>query len=174
MTDGSNMGISVKQALGAVLGDPEEAEGEEITPEQALARINAATPNSYEGGADCMARAVLRLFEQKPIAKTWPTNRRCAWILPSGELISDHQVHEQGIWQRAKGMVDPVTSARWDYVEGPDLFTEAERIATEDEKSAFDGCTGFMWGFAANQARWISGVPIHGNPAIIEVSGSDE
>lgn len=53
------------------------------------------------------------------------------------------------------------------YVES--LWDRARAAAEPNEVAAFDGATGFMAGFAYNQARWILGRPPQPNPAIITI-----
>lgn len=42
-----------------------------------------------------------------------------------------------------------------------------EFVTPEFSNKTLDQCSGFMWGFAVNQARWLSDLPIGGNPAIL-------
>jgi len=173
MTDGSNLGITSDRALNAILGGEEEpTEEESQTPEQVRERIAAATADTYSGGTDCLTRAVLRLFEQKPIAKSWPTGADYGWVLQDGTKWTNDQAREAGVWKRFGGSAnwtDPETSATWKKTSTVDLWTEARAIATEQEEAAFEDSTGFMWGFAVNQARWIAGAVIGENPALITI-----
>ena|SRR6266487_2805928 len=143
-SDGAGLGITADRALETILGgDPSPTEDEEQTPEQVRARIETATPDTYGGATDCMTRAVLRLFAQREDTQVWPTDRTYDTI--------------DGKFQAV----------------GPDLYSEAKTVATPDELTAFDGCTGFMWGFAVNQARWLSGQHPGGNPAIVTIGVPD-
>jgi hypothetical protein len=142
MGDGTNLGIDAERALKTILGgEPSPGEAEQQTPEQVRARVEAAKPTSYSGATDCLTRAVLRLFAEREDTQVWPTD-------PGYDTID-------GKFQAV----------------GPNLFDAAKGVATPDEAEAFDGCTGFMWGFAVNQARWILGQHPGANPAIVELGG---
>lgn len=174
MGDGSNLGISADRALKTILGgEPEPTGAEEQTAEQVRERIATATPDSYGGATDCLTRAVLRLFDQREECQVWPSSPEYAWTLPDGTRLTNDEARARGLWERSHGdMVDAETGARWG-AHGPDLFATAKEVATEEERKAFEGSTGFMWGFAVNQARWLLGQHIGSNPAIVTMNIPD-
>lgn len=140
-SDGSDLGIDADRALKTILGgEPAPEDDERQTPQQVEARVAAARPDSYGGATDCITRAVLRLFAQRPETRAWPTD-------PSYDHSKTPSV-----------------------MLGPDLFGATKEVADDAESKAIDGCTGFMWGFAVNQARWLFSLPTHGNPAIISLA----
>jgi len=148
-TDGSDLGVTAERALSTILGgDPLPDEDEQQTPEQVTERIKMATPDSYAGATDCMTRAVLRLFEQREETRVWPSER----VTP-------------------ESVYDPDTNTFSNLA--PDLYAAAKEAATADEVEAFEGCTGFMWGFAVNQARWLTGQHPGSNPAVVTINVPD-
>lgn len=144
--DGSELGVTAERALKTILGgDPSPTEEEEQAPEQVAERVKAATADSYAGATDCLTRAMLRLFEQREETRVWPSER-----------------------VTAESVYDPETNTFSNLA--PDLYAAAKEVATPEELDAFEGCTGFMWGFAVNQARWLTGQHPGSNPAIVTIN----
>jgi hypothetical protein len=138
--DGTELGITADRALATILGgEPSPDVEEQQTPGQVRERIEAAVPGSYGGATDCLTRAVLRLFTRREETQVWPTD---------------------STYDTVDGKFQSV---------GPDLFSAARAVASPQELEAFDGCTGFMWGFAVNQARWLLGQHPGANPAILTI-----
>lgn len=155
MSDGSNMGITAKRALGTILGgDDQPTEEEKATPEQVRARVMAA-PDPCEGlpiweregdgyslSADAISKAFLLAEEADP------------GILERRECYPEDCEHEI-----LRGVEKDGASVVWDYV--------------SDRWPGFDswigGASGFQVGFAYNTARYVTGQRITGNPAILDI-----
>jgi hypothetical protein len=157
MSDGANLGVSASVALGKILGGKNIPEDEIKTKEQVRDRITAqfADPasiypgrewlkeseggDSYGRAADYLAGAVLAYFTERPEARGWPTDRT---------------------YETVDGKYVPV---------GPDLYGEVKAFAGEAGRRVFEDCTGFMWGWGVNTARWVCDLPPNPNPAIMTI-----
>jgi hypothetical protein len=54
----------------------------------------------------------------------------------------------------------------WRRVDDRDLSEAFEAVATPEEMEAYEDCTGFMWGWAVNAAKYVVGASPVANPAI--------
>jgi hypothetical protein len=170
MSDGSSLGIGPDRALRTILGGEQSpTEAERFTPEQVRAMVAAATPETYDGATMCMTRAVLRLFAEREETQVWPTAPDYAWTLPDGTTVSNEDAHARGYFYEGPATT-AADGAEWK-AHGPDLYAAAKAVAVGLERAAFEGATGFMWGFAVNQARWLMGQHPGANPAIVTAGG---
>ncbi len=180
--DGTDLGITAGRALETILGGEDAPTDDETqTPEQVRERVMAAVPDSYEGATDSIARAMLRVLETQPDARDLPCETPTAFVVPgTGETIGWTGKEGQGYRRVAPGTGTPVSPARTnehEYVilgDSVTLWDRAKESATDREREAFGGATGFMAGFAYNQARWLLGLPPRPNPAILTVAASEE
>ena len=166
MSDGGDLGITADAALKAVFGS--DVEEKSATPEEVMHRVQAASPDSYSGAADCIARALLRLYEQNEDALDWPASPEYHWQLPDGSRPTAEQ--EREIWSSGNPFAEgePVYGAKW-VASGPDLYNEVKTVAEPDELKALEDSTGFMWGFAVNTARWLCDEAPVSNPALVSI-----
>lgn len=166
MSDGANLGVSAGDAIGKILGGQDVPEENVRTAEEVRDRITAqfADPasvypdgewvqakdggDSYSRGADYMAGAVLAYFTEHPEAKDWPT---------------DQEYERDSRGQLKYGEDGHLIKV------GPDLYSEVKAYAGPAGTRVFEDCTGFMWGWAVNCARWVSDLPPHANPAILTI-----
>lgn len=182
--DGAGMGITSERALETILGGRDSpAESEEQTPEQVRARVMAAKPDSYGSATDCITRAMLRLLEADESSRSLPLEHDVMFVVRgtgdtigwSGEPGKGTRCIEPGTGQQAPRGANPYEDAEMVIQGDPEtLWDRAKAQASADEAQAFEGATGFMAGFAANQARWLLGMPVGGNPAIVEVAGPSD
>lgn len=155
MSDGSNMGITAKRALGTILGgDGQPTDEEMATPEQVRDRVMAAPDpcdglpiweregDGYSMSADAIAKAFLLAEEADP------------GILERRESYPDDCEHEI-----LRGVEKDGASVVWDAV--TDRWPDFDRWV--------GGASGFQVGFAYNTARYIAGQPIKSNPAILDI-----
>lgn len=172
MSDGSNLGITARRALGTILGgDDQPSEDERLSDEETRARVMAAplpgegpTPwQRAEGGeidkddaysmvADSLAHAFLVIAEGNPE------------ILTERQFYTEDDLKNMGDGPWVKDMLgkpkDP-TAAAWEAFK--------ERWPEGDEW--IGGASGFQVGFAFNLARHLQGLSVVGNPAIVTVGG---
>ena len=153
--DGANMGVDSERALKTILGgepSPEPPEDVEAKREDVRQRLEQAKPTSYNGASECIARAVLRLYNNQPETREWPAEQKYEWPKDeNGNLV----------------YIDSPT------ITGPNLWDAVKEIAEEEELVAMNGATGFMWGWAVNCARWLFDLPEVPNPAIVTIGGGE-
>ena len=161
MTDGANLGITARRALGSILGSEDQPTDEErTTSEETRARLEAAPlfegPKPWDGdkdsaysmATDSIGHAFLILIEEDPSLlepRLYPDT------YPNGEPMDE--------WLKGKTM-DP-DSMLWQAMK--------ERWPHADDWVG--GASGFMVGFALNSALFASGRGPIANPAIIEIGG---
>lgn len=155
--DGAAQGISSERALKTILGGepapgPDEGDSAEAVRERVLAAaLRGGDAQGYSDCADMIAGMILLFWQAHPEAVSWPASQDHHYELPDGTVIKG--------WHESAKMV----------LTGPDL-SDAVNAFTEGKLDAL-GPTGFMWGWAVNTARWITGQPPVPNPAIITLGG---
>lgn len=155
--DGAELGYTAEQGLKAVMGH-EQKEPERITPEELRARLHANPGDSYSQGSNLLALGILRVFEQRPETVTWPADPRSEFFVKgTDEVATGEQIRAHP------------ESLDWRRVDDRDLSEAFKTVATPEEMTAYEGCTGFMWGWAVNAAKYVVGAPPVANPAIIEI-----
>jgi hypothetical protein len=122
INDSSGTGTNATSGLWGLLGGGEPSK--RMTRSEVLSRLETATPDSYDGGTDCLTRDLYLMFRDHPETLA----------------LEDHEL-------------DPAF----------------KRHATPAGLDAYEGCTGFMWGFAVNQARWLLQQEPVPNPAVFEI-----
>lgn len=169
--DGATQGITAERALATILGGvPTPTEDEEQTKEQVRARIETADATSYNGCADCITHAMLRVLEDRPETRDYPLELPRAYVTPeSGETIGIEdgiRIVREGTYEKTDWKSEPEMV----YVEHTNsLWDAAKEVASPGEKKAMENATGFMAGFAYNQARWLLDLPPAPNPALLEI-----
>lgn len=161
MTDGAHMGIRAKRALETILGGKEQpSEEERETPEEVRARIEAIPlfegekpwdmtadgDEAYSMATDALAHAFLVLIEEDP---TLLEPQPYPETYPDGEPMPE--------W--TKGKSRDISDVLWDAME--------ERWPHADEW--IGGASGFMVGFAANTAMYVTQSGYAPNPAIMTI-----
>ena len=155
--DGSNIGIGAERALASILGGEPEPEAEERLTREELSRQLADVPTlndirvgkakglGYGETATVATRAILEFWSAHPEFKDCPVESE----------------YEPDAWKDFDGdsqnFPKPVRAGLYDVMKQHDY-----------DLGVLD-LTGFMWGFAYNQARWLRYEEPESNPAIIEI-----
>jgi hypothetical protein len=168
MSDGANLGVSAKRALGTILGgDPEPDDSERVTMAELEKRIRSRPlpgegtkpwesegDDAYSVASEIIAHAFLVLADGDPT------------LLTRSEVYTEDDFkHHKGEdwWHSLVGTKKDPNDAAWR------AFTE--RWPNGDEW--IGGASGFMVGWAFNAARSIKGEPPTQNPAIVTIGGED-
>lgn len=149
--DGAHLGYGMEAALKGALGG-EEPPKRMTTAEMREYILTAPIfPQDYDDAGRSVAKAVLLFLERHPEASDMPADSEPEW--PVG----------------ADGTPD-WTATPTIKVEG--LYDYIKRTEPGWGANAFDGMTGFMWGWGVNAARRCLELPPVANPAIVTVGGS--
>lgn len=169
MSDGAHLGADAAAALNAVLGDDDEREAinrgdRQKTPaEMRRSIMEGVDPGSYGGAANALAAVLIRLMDDVPEARSWPASDDGVWIHEDDTECESfagcdryHDYRKLGLDNLTDGFEQWVRDNRHD------------PIAKTGDR-AYQGCTGFMWGWAANAARYVHFQPPGPNPAIVTI-----
>ena len=135
----------------AVLGGEQPKRRMTTMEQRAYLESAPDRPESYDDGARLAGKLVLEFLERHPEASEMPAENQGEFgRLPDGEPNwEDYRVIREGLY---------------------DYMKKAESVWFVDHTTAFDGLTGFMWGWAVNAARrCLELLPVE-NPAIVEVN----
>lgn len=176
--DGADLGLSADTGMRAVMGDEEAQEAPRRSPEELLTDMRADQGDSYAGTANRTALAVLDLFESQPETRDWPAESPGKFVWMTEPAMAADAVRD------ADGVPGEEVSKTWmnehpeetfpfnltDYVkDGPDLYQTLKEARPDLVEGTLEELTGFMWGWAVNAARYVSGLPAVPNPAIVTI-----
>lgn len=144
--DGADIGVTAEDGMKAAIGgeQPEKS----LDPIEFEAYIMAQTgPSDYSGTAAYMAKLILVHLRAHPEDTRIPTERQYNEIRGSDGHLASLERRED-----VRNLSDVMdTYPEW--------------------RTAIDGATGFMWGWAVNAARRCCELPSVANPAIITIGG---
>lgn len=162
MGDGAHLNVDVESAMGKIVG------GEEVryvlTDEEfeQNVRFVSAEPgggvSGYERTGWLLARGILETYETFPMLQTWPS-----------EPVYLRDDRGNMVWSDGRGVRLSVGLS-----ETIKTLHAGGHLKTAGYLDAYEGCTGFQWGWAVNAARKVLGLGAVPNPAILEVGVQSE
>lgn len=156
--DGADIGFTAEDGMKAALG-AEQDEMPTRTPLELLDEIRRDAGDTYSGCANRIALGILRVMEQRPETQQWPADPEGTFFIKG----TDDQATQEQLRTCDFNLLE------YRRTDDRNLCEAFKATATSDELAAYGSCTGFMWGWAVNAAKYIMGAPPVPNPAIMTI-----